>query len=261
MFSHYKWVEVISCHSWSDGAGRGEDEGVRKAALSGRGWGLSAVAGAASPFWAPCVMWPPAWGWMNAIFVSKANVFESELFPRPFQPSLSRPSWVSFASYRLPYWNAELQNTPADIGACQAHGETVMGPAWTLQGGRTWVPCQGAASFSSLLMNSSFELYVHRGKTDCVLSMGCSCLHPFTPIESNIVTLASFILSGQWSRATGENTAPLVLLVWFIIASFSPNCQRAACANPKEPVVITRLGRQTGEFIALTLNLRISRFN
>lgn len=130
-----------------------------------------------------------------------------------------------------------LQQT---LGACQAHGETVMGPAWTLQGGRTWVPCQGAASFSSRLMNSSFELYVHRGKTDCVLSMGCSCLHPFTPIESNIVTLASFILSGQWSRATGENTAPLVLLVWFIIASFSPNCQRAACANPKEPVVITR---------------------
>ena len=88
-----------------------------------------------------------------------------------------------------------------------------MGPAWTLQGGRTSVPCQGAASFSSLPTNSSFELYVHKEKTDSVFSTGCSYLHPFTPIESNIVTLASFILSGQWSRATGENAAPLVLLL------------------------------------------------
>lgn len=88
-----------------------------------------------------------------------------------------------------------------------------MGPAWTLQGGRTWVPCQGAASFSSLPMNSSFELYVHREKTDCVFSTGCSYLHLFTPIESNIVTFASLILSGQWTKATGENAVPLVLLL------------------------------------------------
>lgn len=171
MFSHYKRVEVISCHSWSDGAGRGEDEGVRKAALSGHGWGLSAVAGAASPFWAPVWCDPqPGGEWTQ--FLSLKQMFLKVNFSpgRSSHPSLAPR--VSFANYRLPYWNAELQNTPADLGACQAHGEMVMGPAWTLQGGRTWVPCQGAASFSSLLMNSSFELYVHRKKQTVSLARG-----------------------------------------------------------------------------------------
>ena len=131
---------------------------------------------------------------MNTIFVSKAHAFESALFPRPFQPSLSHPSCISFASYRLLYQNAELQNTPADVGARQARGEMVAGLAWTLRGGRTQLPCQGTAPVSSLLMNSSFDLYMRREK-DCVLSIGCSYLPPFTPIESNIVALTSFFLS------------------------------------------------------------------
>lgn len=242
-FSHYKWVEVILCCSWSDGATCGEDEGVRRAASSGRGWGLLAAAGAASPCWAMVRCDEPRWEWMNMIFVSKPNVFESELSPRLFQSSLSRRSCVFFASYGLLYRNAELQNIPAGVRAHQAHGEVMAGPAWTLQGGRTWVPCQGTAPVSSLLTNLSVELYMRREK-GCVLSLGCSYLPRFTPVESNTVTLTSVFLSGQWSKATGENASPLAfLLIWFIIASSPQSCQRAACANPKEPAVMTETGK------------------
>lgn len=102
---------------------------------------------------------------MNTGFVSKANLFESELLPGLFQSPLSRRSCVSFSSYGLLYRSAELQNIPAGVGADQGHGEVVAGPAWTLQGGRTWVPRQGAAPVSSLLMNLSLELYMHRERS------------------------------------------------------------------------------------------------
>lgn len=89
------------------------------------------------------------------------------------------------------------------VRAHQAHGEVVVGPAWTLQGGRTWVPCQGAAPVSSLLVDPSAELFV-RG------------MFPLTSrgaYRAPIGTLTSFYLSGQWSKATGEDAAHLAFLL------------------------------------------------
>lgn len=97
------------------------------------------------------MVWWEESGWRgsNTIFVSKANVFGSKLFfSRHFQSSLWCCSCIFFASFRLLYYCAELQNIPA----CQADGEALAHPEWGLQSEGTWVPCQRAVPAASLLV-------------------------------------------------------------------------------------------------------------
>lgn len=183
-----EWVELILCCSGSNGA-------THRNALPSSGWGLSAL----SKSW--CDGKSQAGRGSNTIFVSKANVSGSELFP----PGIS--SHPCHAARVFP-----LQA----LGSCIAvlsyriflHARLVGRHWWVLDWGDLGALSKGCPSAD----NSSFELYMLMEKSS-VLGTGCSYLLfvfiylfiAFTPVESNIVTHSAFFLSGQSSKKTGGN--------------------------------------------------------
>lgn len=231
----YEWVEVVLCCSRSDGATHGD-------ALPSHGWGLSAF----SKPW--CDGKSQAGGDQTQFLSLKQMFLEVNFFPQAF-PVIPAMLLVYFRckpwAPALLCWAAEYSSTPDRRGGT---GRSWMGSAeWGDLGAS-----KGSTSCFSAEKFIAWALCAY-GKELCPwhrMFLFTICMYvfiylfiAFTPVESNIVTLTAFFLSGQSSKEIGGNTAPLsFLLIWFIIPLFPPSCLRALCADPKGQVAMTETG-------------------
>lgn len=187
-----------------------------------------------------------AGGGSNTIFASKANVFGSQLFSPGISSHPCHAACVlSFASFRLLYCCAELQNIPA----CQAGGEALLGPGLGLQSGGIWVPCQRAVPaaclliihhLSSMFLCKRFVSLAQNAPIYIFLKKIIYCLYSCRVKYSDSHDFFSFLVSHP--QRLVETLSLSFILICFIIPLFPPSCPRALCADPKGWVAMTEAG-------------------